>query len=105
MSRTSKPINDNDAIKIAEFLLEKNITQSKIAELLDRSQSWVSNKKREYDSQNSQSVNSGLQESILLNDENSDSGLQESILLNDENSDSGLQESILLNDKNSKNIN
>ena len=72
MSRNSKTINDNDAIEILGDLLKKNIPQSKIAALLDRSQSWVSNKKREYDSQNSQSVNSGLQELISLDDENSE---------------------------------
>lgn len=47
MGRTPKNISDNDAIEITKFLLNKDITQTQIAMLVKRSQSWVSGIKRE----------------------------------------------------------
>jgi hypothetical protein len=49
MSRTPKIVDDKDAREIAEFLLNKQIPQNKIANTVTRSQSWVAGVKREID--------------------------------------------------------
>ena len=49
MSRTPKSISGEDAREIAEFLLDKGISQTQIASTVKRSQSWVAGVKRERD--------------------------------------------------------
>lgn len=49
MSRTPKNVSNDDARKIAMFLLDKGIPQTQIATVVKKSQSWVAGIKRECD--------------------------------------------------------
>lgn len=49
MARTYRPVAESTAKEIAEFLLNKGITQAKIGTTVDRSQSWVAGIKKECD--------------------------------------------------------
>lgn len=49
MARTYKPVGESTAKEIAEFLLNKGITQAKIGATVDKSQSWVAGIKKECD--------------------------------------------------------
>ena len=49
MSRKEKSVSDKDAREITEYLLNKGITQVRIANTVKRSQSWVASIKREVD--------------------------------------------------------
>lgn len=50
MAKKKKAVSDDQAKKITDFLLKENIPQKKIADVVDRSQSWVSNTKKVNDS-------------------------------------------------------